>query len=700
MNNAAIEIASLTAAINLHRRAYHQEDKQSISDQEYDKLVKQLKSLEEKYPELAKEDSPTKQVGYAPKNSFKQVNHHVPMLSIRTETNFTEQGAIDFYNRIKAELEVDNLCFTLEPKYDGLAISLIYKNGILVEASTRGDGLVGELVTEQIRTIKDIPKIFSDGNTLVYSHIEVRGEVYMRHSVLEELNKTLKKPLANVRNAAAGSVRQKDPKVTAQRQLSFYPYYIEALDDTKLPRSQLKRLELLKQLGFSLTQDIVKVNDIEDIVRYYEIMKISRANLDYAIDGVVYKVDNKELQDQLGMLIQEPRWAIAHKFPATEQITMLKDIEVQIGRTGKVTPVAKLQPVHVDGVTISSVTLHNYSEIKAKDVRIGVHVIVRRAGDVIPEIVGPYLNATMSDRSAIPDVPSNCPICGSVIVAIPSSVEYRCSGDSICPAQFKGKFEHFVSKKAFNIEGIGEKLIDQLVEQNNLTSLEDIFSIGSKKASSNYDDFITNDNQVKHIAYQTLRRCDLVGDKKAFQLLEAIDKAKRISLDKFIYSLGIPNIGENGSKILTEYFQSIPELTVCTYTELIQLKDFGEKTAQSVYDYFHNKTNLLVIKRLFKLGVNVYYDEKSVPTDLPLSGLRIALTGVFSSKRSELEARLKSLGAIVTDNVDSKLSILVAGTNPKSKLLKAQKLNIYVAKPEELTYTLLNPSNWAKYIKE
>ncbi len=699
MNNTKNEIDNLTSIINKHRKAYHLDDQPTISDQEYDKLIKQLKDLETSFPELVKTDSPTKQVGYTPGENFKQTKHSIPMLSIKTETNFTEQGAIDFYNRIKAELNIEDIHYILEPKYDGLAISLIYKNGVLVEASTRGDGTLGELVTEQIRTIKDIPKVFLNGYVFEYPNIEIRGEVYMKFSVLEEINKTLKKPLANVRNAAAGSVRQKDPKITAKRQLSFFPYSIDSLDNTKLPNSQLLRLELIKNLGFVLSDDIVKVNNLSDIIQYYEIMKVNRVNLDYAIDGVVYKVDDKELQNKLGMLIQEPRWAIAHKFPATEQITILKDIEVQIGRTGKVTPVAKLQPVHVDGVTISSVTLHNYNEIKNKDVRIGDHVIVRRAGDVIPEIVGPYLNLS-TNRKVIPTVPSNCPVCGSVITPIEDSVEYRCSGDSLCPAQSKGKFEHFISKRAFNIEGFGEKLVDQLVDQGNLVELEDIFSLGGKKASLYYDKFITHSEQVEHIAYHTLRRCELVGDRKAEQLMKYIAKAKRVSLDKFIYSLGIPNIGENGSKILAEYYQSITELTLCSYTELIQLKDFGEKTAKMVYEYFHNKNNLLTIDRLIKLGVSIYYEEKTISTNLPLSGLRIALTGVFDTKRSELEYRLKTLGATITDNVDSKLNILVAGTNPKSKLLKAQKLNIYIAKPEELNYALQNPINWVKHIKE
>ncbi|MFK5895219.1 MAG: NAD-dependent DNA ligase LigA [Pseudomonadota bacterium] len=663
------QILELTEKLNDHAYRYYVLDEPEIPDADYDKLFAQLQKLEQKYPQLIVAGSPTQRVGDTPLSEFKQIKHYLPMLSLNNA--FSQQDIIDFDQRIQGFLVDQDYQYVAEPKLDGLAISLRYEKGILKQAATRGDGTTGEDVTHNIRTIPCISlNLHGEGYPDI---LEVRGEVYMPKKGFKKLNQQQiekgEKTFANPRNAAAGSLRQLDPSIAANRPLAFYCYGIGQIENPQSPLKQeyFSLLHQLQQWGIRICPEIKLLDNWQGCIRYYENILSKRSDLPYEIDGVVFKINNFSQQQQVGFVSRAPRWAIASKFPAEEASTKLIAIDVQVGRTGALTPVARLEPVFVGGVTVTNATLHNQDEINRKDVRVNDVVIVRRAGDVIPEVVRPILSER-TENSIAYVMPDTCPICGSQAIKLKDEAKLRCSAGLFCPAQKKQAIKHFVSRKAMDIDGLGDKLVEQLSDLKIIDNVSDIY----------------------HLQREILLGIDRMGEKSADNLLTAIEKSKTTTLARFIYALGIREVGETTSLSLAQFFKDLEPIIKADPEYLQTIEDIGPIVAQRIYDFFHQQHNLEVVNKLLNAGIEWEKIEQKQENHL-IQNKVIVITGSLTNySRQQLKQQLQQLGAKVTGSVSKKTDILIAGEKAGSKLDKAQQLGIKIITENDLNDLLTN----------
>ncbi len=668
---AAKKMAQLRQTLHAYAHQYYVLDAPSVSDAEYDRLFQELQALEVAHPELVTPDSPTRRVGGKALEQFGQVRHAVPMLSIRTETDTQASGAENFDARIRRELELTPadapVLYVAEPKFDGLAMSLRYEHGTLVQAATRGDGETGEEVTQNIRTIGQIPLKLPANAPAV---LEVRGEVYMRRDDFEALNERQRQKIAagakgektfvNPRNAAAGAVRQLDPGIAAQRPLSFFAYGLGEVTPAQAGgpvfETHFDLLQTLKLWGFPVSALVKQAQGAIELVAYYDAIGAARDGLGFDIDGVVYKVDSLALQRRLGFVTREPRWAVAHKFPAQEQHTTVLAIDVQVGRTGKLTPVAKLVPVFVGGVTVTNATLHNEDEARRKDVRVGDTVIVRRAGDVIPEVVSVLLDKRVGESEAF-TMPHSCPVCGSLAVREEGEADYRCTGGLFCSAQRKQSILHFAQRRAVEIEGLGDKLVDQMVDSGIIHTLPDLYRLG----------------------LTALVAMERMADKSALNLLEALQKSKQTSLPRFLFGLGIRHVGEATAKALARHFGKLDAIMDATEEQLLEVADVGPIVANSLRTFFDQPHNREVVEQLRACGVTWPEGEPAPRAPTPLSGKTLVLTGTLPTLgREDAKALIEAAGGKVAGSVSKKTSYVVAGAEAGSKLDKAMELGVPV----------------------
>jgi DNA ligase (NAD+) len=652
----------LRAQLNHHAHRYYVLDAPEIADAEYDKLFQELQAIEAAQPELLTPDSPTQRVIGTVLAGFAPVRHAVPMLSIRTETDTTAGGAEAFDARVRRELalaeDAPPVAYACELKFDGLAINLRYEKGVLVQAATRGDGETGEDVTQNIRTIAAVPLRLRG---CVAPVLEVRGEVYLRRDDFEKLNERQRekseKTFVNPRNAAAGAVRQLDPAIAAQRPLSFFAYGLGDVQGWAVPDSHSAMLDAVAAMGLPVNDERGVVQGASGLVDFHRRVAEQRDALPFDIDGVVYKVNDRALQQQLGFVSREPRWAVAHKYPAQEQQTRLKGIEIQVGRTGKLTPVAKLEPVFVGGTTVSNATLHNVFELRRKGVRIGDTVIVRRAGDVIPEVVGRVPGV----RSAyVPNfhMPRQCPVCGSAVVREKGGIDYRCSGGLFCAAQRKQALLHFAGRRAMDIEGLGDKLVDQLVEGGTIRTLPDLYRLG----------------------VVSLAALERMAEKSAANLVAALDESKTTTLARFLYALGIRQVGETTAKDLAKHFGAIDRLMDASVEQLLEVNDVGPVVAQSIHTFFAQQHNREVIEQLRAAGITwPEHDGSADRSPKPLAGQTFVLTGTLPTLgREDAKARIEAAGGKVSGSVSKKTQFVVAGEEAGGKLDKARALGVAV----------------------
>ena len=660
--SVAKRVAALRASIETHNRNYYVLDQPTISDAEYDAVYRELEALERDHPSLVTPDSPTQRVGGTPLSAFASVTHRVPMLSIRTETDTTPEGAAQFDARIRRDLglaaSAPPVEYNAELKFDGLAISLRYEDGRLAVAATRGDGEVGEDVTRNIHTIRAIPLRFKARKPPAV--LEVRGEVYMSRKDFARLNARQEaaglRTFINPRNTAAGAVRQLDPAMTAQRPLRFFAYGVGEVRDWDVPLTHSSLLDALAGLGLPVDPHRRVARGAAELIAFYEDATARRDALPFDIDGVVYKVNSLALQRELGFVTREPRWAVAHKFPAEEMPTVLQDIAVQVGRTGAITPIARLVPVFVGGVTVTNATLHNEDEIRRKDVRIGDTVIVRRAGDVIPEIVRALPERRPADAREFV-MPPKCPECGSAIERLPDEAVARCTGGLICPAQRKQALRHFASRHALDIEGLGEKLIDQLVDGGHVKTAADIYRLTAVD----------------------LAALERMADKSAANVVAAIDRSRATTLARFIYALGIRHVGEATARDLAANFGALAPLLDATEQQLLDVRDVGPVLAEAIHDFFAEPHNREVIDALVRGGVRWKEGPPQRAAAGPLVGCTFVLTGTLPTlSREDAKALLEAAGATVTGSVSKKTDYVVAGADAGSKLSKAQALGIAI----------------------
>ncbi|NNF97350.1 MAG: NAD-dependent DNA ligase LigA [Halobacteria archaeon] len=648
-------VETLRKEINYHNYRYYVLDDPEVTDAEFDRLMRELESLEGEYPELVTPDSPTQRVGAEPLKEFAEVQHEVPMLSLANA--FSDSEVDDFDRRGRERLAVSSLEYSVEPKLDGLAISLLYKDGVLTRAATRGDGTKGEDVTLNVRTIDVIPLRLLGSD--YPRELEVRGEVIITKAGFEALNEQQRKNnaklFANPRNAAAGSLRQLDPRITATRPLSFYCYGVGKVDGDSLPQRHSEIMQQLKTWGFPVNPQSRVVNGVKGCLEYYREMQDKRDSLPYDIDGIVYKVDHLVHQQKLGFVARAPRWALAHKFPAQEEMTTLLDIDVQVGRTGALTPVARLEPVHVGGVMVSNATLHNQDEIDRLDARIGDTVIVRRAGDVIPQVVG----VVISRRQGRPrryKLPSTCPVCGSPTVRLTGEAVTYCTGGLYCAAQRKQAIKHFASRRAMDIEGLGDKLVEQLVDEQLVNDIADLYQLSVEQ-------------------FVSLER---MAEKSASNLVKALDKSRTTTLARFLYALGIHDVGETTAQTLANHFGSLDAIKQVDEATLMTVPDVGPVVAKSIVEFFKQSHNQHVIGKLIKVITWPEVKVKSV-AELPLQGKTFVLTGTLSNMtRDEAKAELQALGGKVTGSVSKKTDYVVVGENPGSKADMAEKLGVEI----------------------
>ena len=652
------QINQLREELEDYSYAYYVADAPKVPDAEYDRLMRQLDELEKANPEFITPESPTQKVGGLPLDSFTQVQHERPMLSL--DNVFDDDDFNAFNKRLLDRLnEQGQLAFCCEPKLDGLAVSLLYEGGKLVRAATRGDGQVGEDITANVRTIKAIPlRLRGD----FPARLEVRGEVFITKAGFEKLNQAQiaagEKTFANPRNAAAGSLRQLDSRITAKRPLTIYAYSMGVVEGEQAPLagSHFARLQQLKAWGLPVCPLIESVDGAAEVIAYYTKIGEQRDSLDYEIDGVVIKVDDIARQERLGFVAKAPRWAIAHKFPAQEEITLLENVEFQVGRTGAVTPVAKLQPVFVGGVTVSNATLHNKDEIARLGVKIGDTVVIRRAGDVIPQIVSVVLERRGEDSQEI-DFPDACPVCESNLERVEGEAVIRCTGGLYCEAQRKEAIKHFSSRKALDIDGLGDKIVEQLVDMSLIKTPADLFKL--------------TQDQVAGL--------ERMGPKSAQNLIDALEKSRHTSLAKFLFSLGIREVGEATARNLAQHFKTLEALQKAIVADLVEVDDVGEIVAKHVYFFFREEHNQQVIQELIDAGVNWPAIEVVEEAAQPLAGLTYVLTGTLNQMgRSEAKSKLQDLGAKVSGSVSAKTHCLIAGEKAGSKLAKAQELGIEV----------------------
>ncbi len=674
-NDVAARIDALRGEIRRHDHAYYVLDAPTVPDAEYDRLFRELQALEAAHPDLIAEDSPTRRVGGAPLPELASVRHAVPMLSIRTETDTTEQGVRNFDARVRNALGLDladpPVAYLGELKFDGLAISLRYEHGRLVRAATRGDGETGEDVTHNVRTIRQIPLQLNGTAPAV---LEVRGEIYMRRDDFEALNarqrETGDKVFVNPRNAAAGAVRQLDARTTARRPLSFFAYGLGEQVGFDLPDTQAGVLERLAAFGVPVCEHRCVSHGPDGLIAFHARIAALRNTLPYDIDGVVYKVNRVELQRELGFVTREPRWAVAHKYPAQEEITRLLAIDVQVGRTGALTPVARLEPVFVGGVTVTNATLHNQDEIDRKDVRIGDWVIVRRAGDVIPEVVGPVLerrSANLPRYNLLAAYPA-CPVCGSHVVRGEDEAVARCTGGLICPAQRKQALLHFASRRAMDIEGLGDKLVEQLVDGAIVKNPADLYRLGL-------------------LALASLER---MGEKSAHNLLAAIERSRATTLARFIFALGIRNVGEATARDLARHFGTLDALIAADVDTLQQVPDVGPVVAQCIVEFLAEAHNREIIEQLRAAGVHWEEGEPAAAPAGHLAGKTFVLTGTLPTlSRDAAKALIEAAGGKVSGSVSKKTDWLVAGADAGSKLDKAQALGVDILDEDGLQRLLV-----------
>ncbi|CAN7271090.1 NAD-dependent DNA ligase LigA [Polaromonas sp. LjRoot131] len=683
--SAAARAAALRAELHLHAHRYYVLDEPTIPDAEYDKLFRELQELEAAHPELLTPDSPTQRVGGKPLDQFASVRHKLPMLSIRTETDTEATGAQNFDTRVRKELGLAEsdppVEYVAELKFDGLAMSLRYENGILVQAATRGDGEVGEDVTQNIRTINQIPlRLPADAPPVM----EVRGEVYMRRADFEALNEKQREKIAqgakgektfvNPRNAAAGGVRQLDPALAARRRLSFFAYGLgevtPAEEGGPAFESHFQMLLTLRSWGFPVATQTQLAQGAPELIAFHQAMGKQRDSLPYDIDGVVYKVNSLALQKKMGFVSREPRWAVAHKYPAQEQLTTVQAIEVQVGRTGKLTPVAKLAPVFVGGVTVTNATLHNEDEARRKDVRVGDTVIVRRAGDVIPEVVSVLLEKRVQDAPQF-SMPRKCPVCGSDAVREEGEADYRCTGGLFCGAQRKEAILHYAHRRAVEVEGLGDKLVEQLVDANIIRTLPDLYKLG----------------------LTALAELDRMAEKSANNLLEALEKSKQTTLPRFLFGLGIRHVGEATAKELARHFGKLDAIMDATEEQLLEVSDVGPIVAQSIRTFFEQPHNREVVEQLRACGVTWEEGEPAARAPQPLSGKTFVITGTLPSlSRDEAKDKVEAAGGKVAGSVSKKTDYVVAGEEAGSKLVKAQTLGVPVIDEAALLAMLDGPS--------
>lgn len=663
MPDVAERAAALRALLNHHAHRYYVLDAPEIPDAEYDRLFQELQAIEAAHPELRTPDSPTQRVGGAVLAGFTPVRHRVPMLSIRTETDTSPAGAEAFDARVRRELELDDdappVAYAAELKFDGLAINLRYEDGVLVQAATRGDGETGEDVTQNIRTIRRIPLRLTGEAPPV---LEVRGEVYMRRDDFERLNEQQRekgeKTYINPRNTAAGAVRQLDPAITATRPLSFFAYGLGEVIGWTLPPTQAELLDAIEAFGLPVCADRRVVLGAAGLGEFHAEMGAKRDALPFDIDGVVYKLNRLDQQRRLGFVTREPRWAVAHKYPAQEQVTVLNGIEIQVGRTGKLTPVAKLEPVFVGGTTVSNATLHNLFELRRKRVRVGDQVVVRRAGDVIPEVVG-RIDTTRAAYVPNFRMPRACPVCGSAVQREKGGIDHRCTGGLFCAAQRKQAILHFAGRRAMDVEGLGDKLVDQLVDGGLIRTLPELYTLGVAK----------------------LAALERMADKSAANLIAALDKSKRTTLPRFLYALGIRHVGEATAKDLARHFGGLDRLMDASVEQLLEVRDVGPVVAQSIRTFFDQPHNREVVEQLRAAGIgwDEHDGEAADGAEQPLAGQTVVLTGTLPTlTRDEAKAMLERAGAKVAGSVSKKTAFVVAGAEAGSKLDKARELGITV----------------------
>ncbi len=668
---ALAELTQLRHVLHEHAHRYHVLDAPTIPDAEYDRLFRELQAIEAAHPELVSADSPTQRVGAAPLPAFASVRHAMPMLSIRTETDTEASGALNFDARVRRELVLAEAApaveYVAELKFDGLAMSLRYEQGVLVQAATRGDGELGEDVTQNIRTIGQIPlrlDTAAPGALPAPPVIEVRGEVYMGRADFETLNERQRtagqKTFVNPRNAAAGAVRQLDPAIAAQRPLSFFAYGLGEVTPAEAGgpvfASHHGLLQTLKTWGFPVSSLASIALGATELVAYYERIARQRDSLPFDIDGVVYKVNSLPLQQRMGFVTREPRWAVAHKFPAQEQLTTVLSIDVQVGRTGKLTPVAKLAPVFVGGVTVTNATLHNEDEARRKDVRVGDTVVVRRAGDVIPEVVSVLPEKRLPDAMLF-TMPAQCPVCGSTAVREEGEADHRCSGGLFCSAQRKQAILHFAQRRAVEVEGLGDKLVDQLVDSGIIRTLPDLYRLG----------------------LTSLAALDRMADKSAQNIVDALQVSKQTTLPRFLFGLGIRHVGEATAKALARHFGSLDAIMDASVEGLLEVADVGPVVAQSIHTFFEQPHNREVVAQLRACGLQWEEGAPAERKPTPLSGKTLVITGTLPTlSRDQAKDLIEGAGGKVAGSVSKKTHYLLAGLEAGSKLDKARELGVAV----------------------
>lgn len=665
----ANEVAELRRLIERYNYAYFVLDEPVVPDAEYDRLMRQLVELETAHPELVTIDSPTQRVGAAPISEFEQVEHRLPMLSL--ENAFADEEVEAFDHRVRDRLQAEGIEsqsveYVAEPKLDGTAVSLLYENGVLTRAATRGDGWTGEDITHNVRTIQSVPLRLHGDN--VPQLLEARGEVFMPLEAFREFNRRAtargEKTLLNPRNGAAGSLRQLDPRLTAERPLDAFFYGIGMVEGWQAPSRQSESLERLQQLGLRVSPEWRLVDGILGCLAYYSSIGERRNSLPYEIDGVVYKVNDIDWQQRLGSVARAPRWALAHKFPAQEELTVVNGIEFQIGRTGALTPVARLEPVFVGGVTVSNATLHNMDEVLRKDVRVGDTVIVRRAGDVIPEVVKVLIDRRPG-KTKIIRVPDKCPACGADVVRVEGEATYRCTGGRACSAQNIEAVKHFASRRALDIEGLGSKLIEQLVLDGTVITPADLYSLTEEDLSAR----------------------ERMGEKSAAKVISALEASKSTTLARFLFALGIREVGEATAAALAAHFGDLDEIMRADAERLEEVQDVGPIVAGQIRDFFSDENNRQLVSQLIERGVHWPSEPKPESTDSPFTGKTVVVTGTLSSMtRDEAKDRLRALGARVTSSVSRNTDILIAGSNPGSKLDKARALGVTVLTEDALKH--------------
>jgi len=669
------EMDSLRAELREHNYRYYVLDDPTVPDAAYDRMLRRLQELESAHPELITEDSPTRRVGDLPLAQFSQVRHEMPMLSL--ENAFSEQEMQEFDRRVRDRLKSDDpIEYTCEPKLDGIAVSLLYSEGVLQRGATRGDGSTGEDITHNVRTIPSVPlRLRGKGFP---SLLEVRGEVYLPREGFEQINAEARergeKTFVNPRNAAAGTLRQLDPRIAARRPLQMCCYGVGRVDGGELPARHSEILEQLQQWGFRTNAESALALGLDACNAYYESLARKRDSLAYDIDGIVYKVNSIELQKALGFVSRAPRWAIARKFPAQEEMTRLLDVEFQVGRTGAVTPVARLEPVFVGGVTVSNATLHNRDEIERLGVMIGDTVIVRRAGDVIPQVVSVIESRRPGDARPV-SFPETCPVCDSELEVIEGEVVIRCPAGLACAAQRKQSLNHFTSRRAMDIEGLGDKLVEQLVDAGMVTTVADIYRLDAEQ----------------------LQDLERMGPKSAENLVAALEQSKHTTLPRFIYALGIREVGEATARNLAQHFGNLDALVKASEDKLLEVPDVGPVVADHLRQFFDSEQNLAVVRELVAAGVHWEDLEPVQAGELPLAGQTWVLTGTLESmSRDEAKALLQQLGAKVAGSVSAKSSCVVAGPGAGSKLAKARDLNLKVIDEEQFLAELVSHGVYEK----